>query len=55
MEMLSSFGCDKHEFCLVDDKFKYVRSCPSFDITFLSSQFFFYCISLSILASDEMM
>ena len=33
MEMLSSFGCDKHEFCLVV-KFKHVRSCPSFDIIY---------------------
>ena len=34
MEMLSSFGDDKHEFCLVVIKFKHVRSCPSFDITY---------------------
>ena len=33
MEMLSSFGGDKHEFCLVVIKFKHVRSCPSFDIS----------------------
>ena len=33
MEMLSSFRGDKHEFCLVVIQFKYVRSCPSFDIT----------------------
>ena len=26
MEMLSSFGCDKHVFCLVT-KFKHARSC----------------------------
>ena len=34
MEMLSSFGGDKHEFCLVAIKFKHVSSCPSFDITY---------------------
>ena len=34
MEMLSSFGCDKHEFCLVVIEFKHVRSCPSVDITY---------------------
>ena len=46
MEMLSSFRGDKHEFCLViksnnnniyiynNNKFKHVRSCPSFDITY---------------------
>ena len=34
MEMLGSFGSDKHEFCLVVIKFKHVRSCPSFDITY---------------------
>ena len=34
MEMLSFLGCDKHEFCLVVIKFKHVRSCPSFDITY---------------------
>ena len=33
MEMLSSFGADKHEFCLAVIKFKHVRSCPSFEIT----------------------
>ena len=34
MEMLSSFGGDNHEFCLVVIKFKHVRSCQSFDITY---------------------
>ena len=34
MEMLSSFRGDRHEFSLVVIKFKYVRSCPSFDITY---------------------
>ena len=34
MEMLSSLRGDKHEFCLVVIKFKHVRSCPSFDITY---------------------
>ena len=34
MEMPSSFGGDKREFCLVVIKFKHVRSCPSFDITY---------------------
>ena len=34
MEMLGSFRADKHEFCLVVIKFKHVRSCPSFDITY---------------------
>ena len=34
MEMLSSFGGDKHELCLVVIMFKHVRSCPSFDITY---------------------
>ena len=29
MEMLSSFGGDKHEFCLVVIKFRHIRSCPS--------------------------
>ena len=33
MVMLSSFGGDKHEFCLVVIRFKHVRSCPSFHIT----------------------
>ena len=35
MEMLCSFGGDKHEFCPVVIKFNYVRSCPSFDIIYL--------------------
>ena len=30
MKMLSSVRGDKHEFCLVVIKSKYVRSCPSF-------------------------
>ena len=34
MEMLSSFEGDKDEFCLVVFKFKHVRSCPSFYITY---------------------
>ena len=34
MEMLSSFGGGKHEFCLVVIKFKHVRCCPSFNITY---------------------
>ena len=34
MEMLRSFRGDKHEFCLFVIKFKHVRSCPSFDITY---------------------
>ena len=34
MEMLSSFGGDKHEFRLVANKSKHVRNCPSFDITY---------------------
>ena len=36
MEMLSSFRGDKHEFCLVVIKFKHVRSCPCFDMTYTS-------------------
>ena len=34
MEMLSSFRGDKYELYLVVIKFKHVRSCPSFDITY---------------------
>ena len=34
MELLSSFRGDKHEFCLAVIKFKHVRSCPNFDITY---------------------
>ena len=34
MEMFRSFRGDKHEFCLAVIKFKHVRSCPSFDITY---------------------
>ena len=34
MEMVISFRGDKYEFCLVVIKFKHVRSCPSFDITY---------------------
>ena len=34
MEMLSSFGDEKHEFCLVVTKVNHVCSCPSFDITY---------------------
>ena len=34
MEMLSSFGRDKHELRLVVIKFKHVRSCPIFDVTY---------------------
>ena len=34
MEMLSSFGGDRDEFCLVVIKSKHVRSCPRFDITY---------------------
>ena len=34
MEMLSSSGGDKNEFCLVVIKLKHVRSWPSFDITY---------------------
>ena len=34
MEMISSFGGDMHEFCLVVIKSKHVRSYPSFDITY---------------------
>ena len=34
MEMLSSFGGDKHEICLVVIELKHVRSCLSFDITY---------------------
>ena len=33
--MLSSFVGDKHELCLVVIKSKNVRSCPSFDITYI--------------------
>ena len=33
MEMLSSFGGDKQDFCLVVITLKHVGSCPSFDIT----------------------
>ena len=36
MEMHSSFRGDMHEFCLVVIKFKHVRTCPSFDITYTS-------------------
>ena len=32
MEMLSSFGGDKHEFSLVVTKSEYVHCCPCFDI-----------------------
>ena len=35
MEMLSSFGDDKHELHLVVIKLKHVRSCPRFDITYV--------------------
>ena len=35
MEMLSSLGCDKHEFCLVVVKLNHVRSYPPFDITYI--------------------
>ena len=40
MEMLISFGGERHEFCPVDIlltvviKLKHVRSCPSFDFTY---------------------
>ena len=34
MEMHRSFRGDKHEFSLAVIKFKHVRSCPSFDITY---------------------
>ena len=34
MEMLRSLRGDKQEFCLTVIKFKHVRSCPSFDITY---------------------
>ena len=34
MEMLRSLRDDKHEFILTVVKFKHVRSCPSFDITY---------------------
>ena len=34
MEMLSSFGGEKHKFYLVVVKLKHVRSCPVFDITY---------------------
>ena len=30
--MLSSFGGDKHEFCLIVINYKHVRSCPNLDI-----------------------
>ena len=33
MEMPSSLRGDKHEFCLVVNKSKHVRSCLSIDIT----------------------
>ena len=33
MEMLSSFGDDEHEFCLVVNELKHVHSCPSLDNT----------------------
>ena len=36
MEMLSSFGGDKHEFCLVVIKFMLFRCCPSINITYTS-------------------
>ena len=32
--MLSTFGGDKHEFCLVVMKFKHVHSFPSFYIAY---------------------
>ena len=34
MEMLSSFGGDKHELCLAVIKFRHLYSCPSFDIDY---------------------
>ena len=34
MKVFSSFGGDKHEFCLVVIKFKHVRSCQSFLISY---------------------
>ena len=34
MEMLRSLRGDKHEFCLTVIKYRHVRSCPSFDITY---------------------
>ena len=36
MEMLRSFRGDKHEFCLAVIMLKHVRSCPSFDITYMT-------------------
>ena len=36
MEMISSFRGDKDEFYLVVIKFKHVRSCPSFGITYIT-------------------
>ena len=35
MEMPSYTKGDKHEFCLVVITSKHVRSCPSFDITYV--------------------
>ena len=46
MEMLSSIRGDKHEFCLVVIKFKHVRSCSSFDITYTC--FALLCFAKSI-------
>ena len=34
MEMVSSFGGDMREFCLVVIKFRRVRSCQGFEITY---------------------
>ena len=34
MEMFRSFRGDKYVLCLAIIKFKHVRSCPSFDITY---------------------
>ena len=40
MEMLSSFGGDKHELCLVFMKLKHVRSCQGSDIQNIQTIFY---------------
>ena len=37
MEMHSSYGGDKHEFCFVVVKLKHVRSCLGLDFTYLTA------------------
>ena len=50
MQMLISLRGNKHEFCLVVIKYKHVRSCPSFDITYICMHYIYvyaYLLSAS--------